>query len=185
MKKIILAVLILSAITNSIFAENNNISISTNYSIAATSFSLEYKINETSQISIPIGMNMLLPSPTTIPPSYAGVLIEKTVAPYNLETNKLQLKFGFGVFFVFQYDELFYEDFFPFSLMPILSTQLEQYITMNQNIHLRTTPPLGALYFQEDIKLNLFNALNIFDYIRNFEVASLLTLSIGYRYTYG
>ena len=40
-EKIILAVLILSAITNSIFAENNNISISTNYSIAATSFSLE------------------------------------------------------------------------------------------------------------------------------------------------
>lgn len=185
MKKIILAVLILSAITNSIFAENNNISISTNYSIAATSFSLEYKINETSQISIPIGMNMLLPSPTTIPPSYAGVLIEKTVAPYNLETNKLQLKFGYGVLLVYQYDELYYEEISPFALMPVLSAQLEQYITKNHSTYWRTTPPLGAFFFKDGIKLNLFDASNIFDYIRNFEVNFLLTLSIGYRYTYG
>ncbi len=54
----ILFFIILTISTSSIFASINK-SISTNLSVFATSFSIEYNINDTPQISIPFGVSLI------------------------------------------------------------------------------------------------------------------------------
>ena len=180
-KLLIFIVLIIS--TSSIFASINK-SISTNLSVFATSFSLDYTINDTTQISIPFGVSLIDTYYNEIPPMYIGLLSEKILNKYIPGEYTSQLKFGFGFALIYNLDELDPEEFTNLIFVPVLSAQLEEHFTKNHSLYLRATPPLFAVYKNNGLKINAFNASSLFNYLSTLEVLSIATLSVGYRYTY-
>lgn len=180
----ILFFIILTISTSSIFASINK-SISTNLSVFATSFSIEYNINDTTQISIPFGVSLIDTYYNEIPPMYIGLLSEKILNKYIPGEYTSQLKFGFGLALIYNLDKLDPEEFTNLVFVPVLSAQLEEHFTKNHSIYLRATPPLlFAVFKNNGIKINAFNASSVFNYLSTLEVLSIATFSFGYRYTY-
>jgi hypothetical protein len=182
MRKIIL-ILIVLIITSSIFA-NEKRSISTNFSIVANSVAFEYKINKNTQVSIPFGMNLLEYYGDDIPPVYVGILIEHALNENIPSETVLQLKVGYGLAALFNFNELSGVNIPNHIFIPVISGQLEMFISENHSLYFRTTPPLALISTENGIEINMLGSENIFDYMQKVEVLSLMTFSVGYRYTY-
>jgi hypothetical protein len=183
MRKFI-AFLLIAFLSTSLFATNKQQSISSNIGIVANSVAFEYKINDNTQISIPVGINILDYYEDQIPPMYAGLLVEHNLNENIPNETKLQLKVGYGLAYLYNYSELIGDDMFKHAFVPLLTGQLELIVSPNHSLYVRSTPPLAMFSYEDGINVDFIGSSNLFEYIRTFEAFSILTFSIGYRYTF-
>lgn len=183
MKKVVLIVLFF-VMGLSLFASNSKHSLSTNVSIFATSLAYEYKLNNDTQISIPVGISLIDYYDEGTPPTYIGLLAEHSLNEFIPGETEILLKVGYGLANIFNSGDLLEDDDLNYVLTPMLTAQLEMFVSKNHSLYFRTTPLLGMLYYKDGIKFSLLESANVYEYFQFFEATAFATLSFGYRYTF-
>jgi len=124
MKKILLILALLSFSASSIFAGIDSISIEAG--IPNVAITVESKINNTTQIYVPLGIDTLNTVLHLKTPFYAGTILMKSFS-----TDDLVFKAGAGA-------EIFFHPNFPtdkyLTIFPVIRAELEQHFNENHSV---------------------------------------------------